>query len=60
MVDADSDLASLLLKSKSKIWEDKKRLGLLGEKQVSVFQASLTTFQNKCNFFAVLKLSICI
>jgi hypothetical protein len=50
MVDTDSDLVSLLLKSKNKIWEDKKRLGVLGEKHVSAFQASLTTFQSKCNF----------
>jgi hypothetical protein len=50
MVDTDCDLVTLLLKSKSKIWEDKKRLGLLGEKQVSAFQTSLTWFQNECNF----------
>lgn len=49
MADTDCDLVTLLLKSKSKIWEDKKRLGLLGEKHVSAFQTSLT-FQNKCNF----------
>jgi hypothetical protein len=32
--DTDDELATLLLTSKSKIWEDKKRLGLL-EKPVS-------------------------
>jgi len=50
MVDTDCDLVTLLLKSKSKIWEDKKRLGLLGEKPVSAFQTSLTSFQNEWNF----------
>jgi len=44
MVDTDCDLVTLLLKSKGKIWEDKKRLGLLGEKNVSAFQTSLTSF----------------
>lgn len=33
--DIDNDLVTLLLQSKSKIWEDKKRLGLLREKHVS-------------------------
>ena len=37
MIDTDSDLVTLLLRSKSKIWEDKKRLGLLGENHVSCF-----------------------
>jgi hypothetical protein len=32
--DIDDELVTLLLRSKSKIWEDKKRLGLL-EKHVS-------------------------
>ncbi|KDR20419.1 hypothetical protein L798_04955 [Zootermopsis nevadensis] len=33
--DIDNDLVTLLLQSKSKIWEDKKRLGLLREKHNS-------------------------
>jgi hypothetical protein len=33
--DTENELVTLLLKSKSKIWEDKKRLGLLREKHVS-------------------------
>jgi len=33
--DTDNELVRLLLRSKSKIWEDKKRLGLLHEKHVS-------------------------
>jgi hypothetical protein len=38
MDEDDNDLVTVLLNSKSKIWEDKKRLGLLGETQVSCFQ----------------------
>jgi hypothetical protein len=34
--DTDDELVTLLLRSKSKIWEDKKRLGLLKE-HVSFF-----------------------
>lgn len=34
--DTDDELVTLLLRSKSKIWEDKKRLGLL-EEHVSFF-----------------------
>jgi hypothetical protein len=33
--DVENELAVLLLQSKGKIWEDKRRLGLLREKHVS-------------------------
>jgi hypothetical protein len=56
MDDANNELVTLLLKSKSKIWEDKKRLGLLGEKHVSCFPDLVNNVRKINAIFAVLSL----